>query len=466
MEQFTIIHWLYLLGVLTVVATMILKRNVVIPCILFTFVIALVFTGSFIGAVTTIFTAWVVAANELLGIFLMVGVMVALLECLKVTGASQVMVVPLRPLMKSPLITYILIVVVTTVFSLLFWPTPAIPIIAAMLLVPALKAGLPPMMCAIAVALAGQGMALASDLVIQGGPGLTAAAAGVPTEMIVWRGTLLTIITGLVAIPLAWFMNRREISDFARQREKGQLAELEFEAQSGGSAKTLEGARYGKLATGLLVAMIGGIIIALVALGIRGGDATALLAGATLVLISVLCVLVYKSKGLDSVADRVGEGLAFAFKVMGPIIPIAGFFFIGSPAAAPLILGEGAPGYLFDWGEALGRVIGPGGIVASLGILTLGLITGLDGSGFSGLPLVGTLSAGLAGGNQEIAATLASVGQMGAVWSGGGTLVAWSTLVAVAGIFGVSVLDLAKKNFIPVIAGLLVSTMVAIIFLL
>ena len=59
--------------------------------------------------------------------------------------------------------------------------------------------------------------------------------------------------------------------------------------------------------------------------------------------------------------------------------------------------------------------------------------------------------------------TLAAIGQMGSVWTGGGTIIAWSSLVAVAGFCQVSVLDLARKNLIPVLSGLTVATIVALI---
>lgn len=99
-------------------------------------------------------------------------------------------------------------------------------------------------------------------------------------------------------------------------------------------------------------------------------------------------------------------------------------------------------------------------------MLILGIITGLDGSGFSGLPMTGTLAGAMAGGNHTVAATLASIGQIGAIWSGGGTIIAWSSLVAVAGIVGVPVLDLVRKNFIPVVIGMVVSTIVGVLFLM
>jgi len=35
----TTAHWLYVIGVIVVVLTMVLRRNVVIPCIIFSFLI-------------------------------------------------------------------------------------------------------------------------------------------------------------------------------------------------------------------------------------------------------------------------------------------------------------------------------------------------------------------------------------------------------------------------------------------
>ncbi len=62
------------------------------------------------------------------------------------------------------------------------------------------------------------------------------------------------------------------------------------------------------------------------------------------------------------------------------------------------------------------------------------------------------------------ATTLAAIGQMGAIWVGGGTLVAWSSLVAVAGFAKVPVLELVRKSFVPVVVGLIASTIFAVLF--
>jgi hypothetical protein len=61
---------------------------------------------------------------------------------------------------------------------------------------------------------------------------------------------------------------------------------------------------------------------------------------------------------------------------------------------------------------------------------------------------------------------MAAIGQMGAVWSGGGTIAAWAFgLVATAGVAGVNPLDLARKNFIPVACGLTAASIVAVFML-
>ncbi|KOF53327.1 hypothetical protein AD428_14150, partial [Achromobacter sp. DMS1] len=59
--------------------------------------------------------------------------------------------------------------------------------------------------------------------------------------------------------------------------------------------------------------------------------------------------------------------------------------------------------------------------------------------------------------------TLAAVGQMGAVWTGGGTLIAWSSLIAVAGFARVHVLSLVRALLLPVVVALVISTICAVL---
>src|SRR5690606_13906995 len=109
----------------------------------------------------------------------------------------------------------------------------------------------------------------------------------------------------------------------------------------------------------LVPVVMGLVIIAMIRFQILGGDATALLGGAAAVITVIATWLTSGVKSLDEIADCIGDGLVFAFRVMGPILPIAGFFFLGSPEAVVGILGEGAPGFLFDVGNIVAQSIPP-----------------------------------------------------------------------------------------------------------
>ncbi|WP_366922287.1 hypothetical protein MFMK1_002734 [Metallumcola ferriviriculae] len=467
MVTMTMAHWLYIIGVLVVVLTMLFRRNVVIPCVLFTFLIGSYYLGSMVGGVQVVFNASLVAAKELFSIFLIIGLMVGLLKAISAEGADEMMIKPMKGLMSTPLVSYLVIIVATVIISLFFWPTPAAPLLGALLIPAAVAAGLPPMMAAIALALAGQGMTLAADTLIQAAPGITAGAAGVPVEMLTSKATLLSLIAGVIALSMAWFMNRKEIKSFNPKAHEAEMAATkEVAAQEVAQGKEQADPVKGKILIWVLGISMLAVIVSMFAFDIKGGDSSALLGGVAILVISFAAMLSHGARGLDTVADYIADGLVFAFKVMGPIIPIAGFFFLGGAESAPAILGDGAPGFLFDVGKIVAGVIPANGFAAGFGLLILGAITGLDGSGFSGLPVVGTLAGAMAGGNANVAATLGSLGQMGAIWFGGGTLVAWSSLVAVAGICGVSVLELVRKNMIPVLTGLFVTTIFAVVFMM
>ncbi|MEU6754705.1 hypothetical protein ABZ914_51500, partial [Spirillospora sp. NPDC046719] len=170
---------------------------------------------------------------------------------------------------------------------------------------------------------------------------------------------------------------------------------------------------------------------------------------------------------LQACADHIVDGLVFAVRAMGVVIPIAGFFFIGNADFAGKImsLGDGAkaPGFLFESVTHLEGAIPDSRYVVGFGVLIIGMITGLDGSGFAGLPLTGSLAGTLGPTSGVDPALLAAIGQMGCVWSGGGVLIAWSSLLAVAGFARVPVMELVRRSFVPVVVGLVVATVAGLI---
>lgn len=200
---------------------------------------------------------------------------------------------------------------------------------------------------------------------------------------------------------------------------------------------------------------------------LKGGDAAAIVGGLAALLLFAASATNDKRNFLETSSQHVVDGLVFAFKAMGIVLPIAGFFFIGNGDFSAAILGMPAdakgPAFLFDLITAAQSHLSPNPVVTSFAVLFVGLIAGLEGSGFSGLPLTGSLSGALGPVVDMDPSTLAAIGQMGNIWSGGGTLVAWSSLVAVAGFARVPVLTLARKCFLPVMTGLVLATVVAII---
>ncbi len=481
--ELTAAHWLYAIITVVVIVTMLFRRGVVLPTLIGTFLIAWVYKGSFIGGFQAVFNANLVAAKELFTIFLIITLMVALLNSLRALGADEKMILPIQKVIKNAHIGIIVIFVTTYVISLFFWPTPAVPLICALLVPVAIRAGLPAMSAAMVVAIAGQGMALSSDYVIQVAPMLTAKAAGIETAAIVDKAMILSLITGGIALLITYVMVRKTL-----RKPNSELAEMELkvlqgqqdaeaEASAAVEGQGIDGENREKWAKFFAVFVPLSMLAVMIFMfytklnpdtsGVfNGGDGAAFIGGVASILLILSTVAFRKIHALDKVSDHITEGFVFAFKAMGPVIPIAGFFFLGSSdfTGAILSLGEDVPkpAFLFDLVASAQNTIPQSAFLTAFGILAVGIITGLDGSGFSGLPLVGALSGAMAPGVGMEAGTLAAIGQVSTIWTGGGTIIAWSSLVAVAGFCGVPVLDLARKLFIPVIAGLVISTLFAL----
>jgi hypothetical protein len=504
----TAAHWVYLLGIAAVVLTMVLRANVVVPSIVATFAVALAWTSSPVAALASIFNASFVAAKELFNIFLVIALITALLNALKALRSDILMVQPFRAVMSNGHSAFFILAAVTYVISLFFWPTPAVPLVSAVLLPAAIAAGLSPLAGAMAIAIAGQGMALSSDYVIGVAPGISAKAAGtaVSAAVVADRALILSLIVGGVALALAYLAIREKIrpaseallEQWQRQSGNGDAKRLEItgtfdkaEIARGTSYEEplaiddklrhhvplVDNRRAGWSKLFAILTPLGfAAVIAVMVLPklglrglpeLRGGDAAALVGGmgTALMLLATLAAEGAR-KSLDVCADHITEGFVFAFKAMGSVLPIAGFFFLGAGGqlASGILNVPAAPPLLFDLIQSAQGFIPHNHFLVAFGVLLVGMITGIDGSGFAGLPLTGSLSGALGPAVGLDVTTLCAVGQMGAVWTGGGTLIAWSSLIAVAGFARVNVLDAVRALLLPVLAGLFVATICAVLF--
>jgi hypothetical protein len=180
---------------------------------------------------------------------------------------------------------------------------------------------------------------------------------------------------------------------------------------------------------------------------------------------SIVTVIEHKfSNSFEKVTEYIKEGFIFGIKIFAPVIVIGAFFFLGSEGIAKEILGPNATGLLTDIGVYLSTKVPLSKFPVVIMQGLIGGITGLDGSGFSGLPLVGSLAQTFTGAISISKEGLAALGQITAIWVGGGTIIPWG-VIPVAAICGVEPAELVRKNIIPVTAGF-VATVIVVMFLL
>lgn len=459
----TAIHWIYVVFIALIIFLMVLKRDTTILCIVGIFIIALTATGSITASISSIFTSFIYAITELLSIILVISIIVSMSKSLMTTGINDVMIAPFAKLIKTPTLAYWTIGILMMLISLFFWPSPAVALMGAVLLPVAIRVGLPAIGVAIAMNLFGHGIALSGDYIIQGAPKLAADGAGIPVPEVLQASIPLVITMGVVTTVTAFFLLKRDM-------KKGSLKpsiSANDTRQTEKNIPNLLTPFYKKLFSFLIPVFFILDIVAMVIFDLQGGDATALVGGTSIVILLLITLAGYKHKALEETTKYLIEGLQFGFKVFGPVIPIAAFFYLGGENFQAMVgdfLPKQSQGIVNDLGAALANIVPLSKEIGAITVSGVGIITGLDGSGFSGLSLVGSVANLFSHGIEAGTATLTSLGQIMAIWVGGGTLVPWA-LIPAAAICGVDPFELARKNLLPVTIGIVVTTIVAMFLL-
>lgn len=460
---------------------MAMRRDALIPCITGVFIVGWIMTGTPLGGIETIFKSSAVAARELLDIILVVSIIVGLAAALEHLGAEYLMVAPARKLMKSPHMAFWVLGLVMLFVSYFLWPSPATALVGAVLVPAATAAKLPAVSAAVAMNIFGHGIALSTDYVIQGAPSISAKAANVPVAAVMQNGVPLIITMAVVTVAISFLIARRDIAEAAanEKQEPSSLSEgLDYqsvvpEGEARSFSVAIETVAVVQPPAPTTIARVAAVIVplsyvfvvvALVVFRIRGGDATAVIGGVTLLLLVSFTLLANGLKGFDLITDHLIKGFTFGIRIFAPVIFIASFFYLGSPEISKQVFGEGATGMLFDLAGAFSNALPLNRVSVGVMETVIGVMVGLDGSGFSGLPLTGSMAGAFASAARLNPATIAALGQIGAVWVGGGCLTPWG-VVAVAAICRISPHEVARKNFIPVLAGLVATTIVAIILI-
>ena len=322
-------HYIYIIFMVIILITMILKKESVVPCVLGIFFLGLFFTKNFVGALNGVFNSFVVALNELGGIILIIGIMVALSKALEENHAIDFMVKPFAKVIKNPTTAFFVSGIAMLVMSWFFWPSPACALIGAIFLPIAIRSGLPAMGLALAINLFGHGLALSTDFVIQGAPSITAGAAGIPVQSVIIEGMPLYWTMAIVTISVAFYMLRRDIKRGMFEQELAVARESEMELKEVGPKAKLS----------VFIVAIAFIldIVGMYVFDLKGGDATALLGGTSVALLVFVNALSSPKECLDKVSQHIIHGFGFAISIFAIIIPIAAFFYLGDSSVTTVL---------------------------------------------------------------------------------------------------------------------------------
>ncbi|PZT56072.1 hypothetical protein [Paenibacillus silvae] len=466
--QLVPLHYVYLAFIVLIIAVMVRRKDTTIICVAGIMTIGLLAAETLSGSVAGIFNSFIYAAKELLSTIFIISIIVAMSRVLIRTGINEVMVRPLTRFIRTPQAAYWSIGLIMMVVSLFFWPSPAVALVGAVLLPAAVRVGLPPIGAAIAMNLFGHGIALSGDYIIQGAPKLTADAAGLPVASVMAASVPLVLVMGTVSTLTAFWMLRKEMKSSNAQQQTVKLEQpstkLPLAPESHSSIEVHTMPLHLRKAFALIVPLLFTLdVVLMFVLSLQGGDATALIGGTAVVILIAVSMAAHRYNGSEETTHYLIEGFQFGFKVFGPVIPIAAFFYLGDAAITELFanpLPEGSHGIVNDLGVALAGIVPMNGTVGAITMTVTGAVTGMDGSGFSGISLVGSIATMFAG-SADSAPMLTALGQIAAIWVGGGTLIPWA-LIPAAAICGVSPFELARRNLKPVILGLTVTTIVAI----
>lgn len=456
--ELTALHWIYVLFIVLIIGFMVMRRDTTLISTLGIFLIAIVATADFTASISGVFKSFVFATTELLSTILIICIIVAMSKVLQKTGINEVMVSPFTKIFRTPGLAFWTIGILMMVISWFFWPSPAVALLGAVMLPVAIRAGLPALGVAMAMNLFGHGIALSSDFIIQGAPKLTADAAGIPVTDVVMASIPLVIVMGTVTTLVAFFLLKRDMK--RGSMEMVGSFDGEYVEEKPEDLLTL---RQKQIFAVLIPVAFILDVVAMAVFNLSGGDATAIVGGTAIFILLILSMFAYKNGGLEKTTSHLIEGFQFGFKVFGPVIPIAAFFYMGD-AGFTTIIGDFLPtdsqGIVNDLGIALASVVPLTSEIAAITLTGVGAITGLDGSGFSGITLAGSIANLFGTAIESGTATLTALGQIAAIWVGGGTLVPWA-LIPAAAICNVSPFELARRNLIPVVVGLIVTTIVA-----
>ncbi|AGA69579.1 hypothetical protein Desdi_2138 [Desulfitobacterium dichloroeliminans LMG P-21439] len=443
--MFSIAHWVFLFFILIIVIALFFRKLPLLPATIGLFGVGIAQSGNGIEAVQISFRAIILATDNLLGVIVLIGLIVALTKLLRESGADQILV---RPLMRIRTISaaYWSIGLAMWVLTLLIWPTPALTLLGAAV-IPALgRAGIHPIPLAVSLAVFGKGIGLSGDFVIQGAPSLMSKATGIPISVILSASFPVVILSGSCGsfigyMALKLFLNKEELPE--KLMNSGQRGNQGIERTEKKVAQQGSSPERNQWIAGIIGLSYLGTVTIILMYKIRGDEASGLIGGVTLLILCICTVLTERKRALAQFIVYVKDGMRYAMGVFTPIVMMSSFFFMGTMAGYEQIFLLDGPGYFYDYSILLSEIIPLTKWTVSGLIVFIAILGSLDGSGFSCLPLVGGIAIALSQVSQLPAVPLAVLGQVVGIWTGA-ALIPWGFVAVTSAVAGIEVHQLMK----------------------
>lgn len=454
----TVTHIAYFSIMLIILVAILLDKKIIMISLIGTFVVGLLYTKNLIQAISAMSRAITLVTNEFLGIIITIALITSMINILKEKGIENIFSFISQKYIKGRKSTIIFASLSMFILSLIIWPSPATVLIGALFLPIAKRNGVHPIYLASIFSIFGYGVALSGDYVIQGVPSITSGNTDVQTLDIVKQSIPLWLTMCISTILVYVYLTKR----------KNKSVQYKEKIETNNQIHVVEGEK--KIDSKSMIVFFISFVISvgsILSFRITGDSATSLISGTAIFVcltIQIIDNISSKSTKKIEIFSYLEQGFKSTIGIFLPIIILSSFFFLGNSEFSNQIFGENAPNFMYDLAEiVIGSMTDSKLIIILLQLIVCGL-SSIDGSGFAGLALSGNFAQIAANMTNVNQAGLAAYGQIVVIWIAGGTLIPWS-LAPAAVICGVNPLDVAKKNLIPVISGLVMMTIIAYILL-
>ncbi|VBB05854.1 Hypothetical protein LUCI_1065 [Lucifera butyrica] len=452
------VDWVFMAFVLITLGCLATRRDALLPTSIGLLVVGTILKGSLVGGLQVAFNAIMASTTDLLNIIIVISLVVMMTKTMADMGTDKLIVAPLRGMLNNPGISYWVVGIAMMIVSWFIWPTPAAALLGALVVPLAIVGGLPPIIAGMSMALFGKGIALSSDFIIQGTPAVTAKLTKIPIEKVIAANIPVWASVSVVAAVVAFLIARKAIKN---SKVTGSFAQVDEDMakKAAAATATIQASTIGRImAWGIPLALVLDIYV-LVTRKIVGDDATALIGGTVLALTMVSAIFQYEDKAFAKVMEHARSGWQFAVKVFGPVVIIAGFFWLGGDSLKDILRDKNAQGLMFDWGYYIAAHVPINPFMVAVMVTVAGVLAAFDGSGYAAIPLGASIAMALGKPIGANVAVLASMAQMAAIWTGA-TLVPWGFLAVTAAMTGVDPQDLARRNLWPTLLGLVAGVIV------